>query len=118
MRARHVLAEGIAQGPPAAGDGAQFGHDAGGGFIVARILDDAELPLHTEPIHGYRLILPEQAPALGTPFRKIRFGIQSPPAFIVRPIGASGEGCCIRRYQDYVYNLNEDVRDGVWEETF
>ncbi len=78
MRAFHVLGESVAQGAPAAGNGAQFGHDAGGGFIVARILDDAQLALHPEPVHGYRLILPEQAPAIGTTFREIRVGIQSP----------------------------------------
>jgi hypothetical protein len=31
---------------------------------------------------------------------------------------ADGEGSYIRPYQDCVYNLNEDVRDGVWEEAF
>ena len=68
--------QGFAKRAPALGNPAQFSHNMAGSFLVARILDDPKLPLHAEPLHCSRLVLPVKALTIGTFVHQIRFEIQ------------------------------------------
>jgi hypothetical protein len=54
----------FAQGLPAAGDYIQLGNETVQGFFLARILGDAQLALHTKPLHRGGFVLSGQALAL------------------------------------------------------